>query len=280
MNRKHLNLLVPQWQGSGPDYSIYHGAFVLRENYLKDVDMIQVPVADQPISPVKNDIMGYDEILAQLKAVNETLKSYKPDTVFTVGGGCDADLASMAYLNAAAKGDMALLYIDAHGDLNTPKSSNSKLFYGMSLRALLGDSDEEIVNHLESQLMPDQLVMCGNRALDPEEERYIREEGVLSLSVADIEADPAIAARKLKDKGYQNVYVHIDLDVLDAEDFPFAPVPEPDGLSLDTFIQMLKAVAEECHVVGLGLLEYSGTKESVRSEVLEEIIRIGTKLSS
>lgn len=280
MNRKHLNLLVPQWQGSGPDYSIYHGAFALRENYLKDVDMIQVPVADQPISPVKNDIMGYDEILAQLKAVNETLKSYKPDTVFTVGGGCDADLASMAYLNAAAKGDMALLYIDAHGDLNTPKSSNSKLFYGMSLRALLGDSDEEIVNHLESQLMSDQLVMCGNRALDPEEERYIREEGVLSLAVADIEADPAITARKLKDKGYQNVYVHIDLDVLDAEDFPFAPVPEPDGLSLDTFIQMLKAVAEECHVVGLGLLEYSGTKESVRSEVLEEIIRIGTKLSS
>ena len=182
MNRKHLNLLVPQWQGSGPDYSIYHGAFALRENYLKDVDMIQVPVTDQPISPVKNDIMGYDEILAQLKAVNETLKSYKPDTVFTVGGGCDADLASMAYLNA--------------------------------------------------------------------------------------------------DKGYQNVYVHIDLDVLDAEDFPFAPVPEPDGLNLDAFIQMLKAVAEECHVVGLGLLEYSGTKESVRSEVLEEIIRIGTKLSS
>ena len=71
----------------------------------------------------------------------------------------------MAYLNSVTDGDMALLYIDAHGDLNTPESSNSKLFYGMSLRALLGDSAAEIVRNLPSTLTPEQLVMCANRAL-------------------------------------------------------------------------------------------------------------------
>ena len=278
MSKKHLNLSVPQWQGSGQDYSIYHGAFALMENYLQGFALTHAVITDQPITPVKNDILGYDEILAQMKQINELLKMEKPDTIFTVGGGCDADLSAMAYLNSVTDGDMALLYIDAHGDLNTPESSNSKLFYGMSLRALLGDSAAEIVRNLPSTLTPEQLVMCANRALDAEEERYIHEEGIVSLSVKEVEDDPTAAAKCLKDKGYQSVYVHIDLDALDPEEFPYAPVPEPYGLKAQTFIKMLLAVAEQCHIVGLGLLEYSGTKDSPRSEIIEKIVEIGVQL--
>ena len=97
MSKKHLNLSVPQWQGSGQDYSIYHGAFALMENYLQGFALTQAVITDQPITPVKNDILGYDEILAQMKQINELLKMEKPDTIFTVGGGCDADLSAMAY---------------------------------------------------------------------------------------------------------------------------------------------------------------------------------------
>lgn len=278
MSKKHLNLLVPQWQGSGQDYSIYHGAYALMENYLGDVDLTEAVITDQPISPVKNHIYGYDEILAQLKQVNEILQRDQPDTIFTIGGGCDADLGVMAYLNNLADGDMALLYIDAHGDLNTPQSSNSKLFYGMSLRALLGDSDAEIVRNLTSTLTPKQLVMCANRTLDAEEERYIREEGVVSLSVKEIEEDPLIAAKKLVEKGCRSVYIHIDLDALEPEEFPYAPVPEPDGLKVQCLIELLQAVSKQCRVIGLGLLEYSGTKDSPKLDVIEKIVDIGLGL--
>lgn len=278
MSKNHLNLLVPQWQGSGQDDSIYHGAFALLENYLSDADLTQAAITDQPISPVKHDILGYDEILAQLKQVNEILQRDRPATIFTVGGGCDADLGAMAYLNSIADGTMALLYIDAHGDLNTPQSSNSKLFYGMSLRALLGDSDEEIVRNLASTITPEQLVMCANRALDAEEERYIREEGIVSLSVKDIENDPHIVAKRLLEKGCSSVYIHIDLDALEPEEFSYAPVPEPDGLKVQHFIEMLQAVTKQCRVIGLGLLEYSGTKDSPKLNVIEKIVDIGLGL--
>ncbi len=66
----------------------------------------------------------------------------------------------------------------------------------------------------------------------------------------EVEDDPTAAAKCLKDKGYQSVYVHIDLDALDPEEFPYAPVPEPYGLA-QTFIKKRR----------LGLLEYSGTKK-------------------
>ena len=56
-----------------------------------------------------------------------------------IGGTCGAEIAPVAYLNNHYESDLAILWFDAHGDLNTPKTSLSGHFHGMVLRTLLGE---------------------------------------------------------------------------------------------------------------------------------------------
>lgn len=96
--------------------------------------------------------LGYKEVLKQLKNACTLIDGVKPDTIFTVGGDCGVELLSVSYLNKRYNGALAVIWFDAHGDLNTPASSPIKKFHGMPLRALLGEGDEEIVRQCFSKL--------------------------------------------------------------------------------------------------------------------------------
>lgn len=277
MRKSHLNILIPQWQGGGQDLSTYHGGYELKDNYLQGFALAEIEVSVDNVSEVKNNILGYDEIFKQLVYAKLQITKENPETVFTIGGGCDSDVASISHLNEIAKGDMTLLYFDAHGDLNTPESSESKYFYGMPLRTLLGDGDEKFVDSLFSTLSPSQVIMLGIRDLDQAELDYIKEQNISVLAVETIEQDIENVIRMVKEKNHKNIYIHIDLDVLDPEEFPYVPVPAPGGLKSNTLIKLLKRLQEEFNIIGFGLLEYSpsGDKDNI---VIQNIIDIGCNL--
>lgn len=274
-----LNIIIPQWHGSGQDLCTWYGAFALRDNYLDDPKAVTVNIGSEPLSPEKNHILGYDDILRDMDRVNKILEEKNPAKIFTVGGGCDADTPCVAWLNRKYKGDMAVVYIDAHGDLNTPDSSESKLYYGMSLRALSGEGASGIIRRLASVIRPDQLIMCAGRCLDPEEVRYKRENNVSDLSVEQLELDPEAAAKEVIRKGYHHVYIHVDLDSLDPEEFKLTPVQEPDGLKCNTLNLILRALSTcGAGIAGLGLLEYSGTAADEGNFLVESVISLGKNL--
>lgn len=274
---QHLNIFFPQWQGGGPDISTYVGGLELKKNYFKEAMLLEVEVSTGDIGKVENNIVGYEEIFRQLTQSKALIMQEKPETIFTIGGGCDADIASIAYLNEKMKSDMTVLWFDAHGDINTPESSESKYFYGMPLRTLLGEGDEEIVKLVYSKLLPSQLIMLGIRDLDEAEREYIAEQNISVIEVKDIEQNIESVIKGVKAKGHQNIYVHIDLDVLDPTEFPHVPVPEPEGLKNNTFNELLKTLDKEFKIVGLGLFEYKPSgKQTIK--LLEDIIQIGTDL--
>ena len=66
-----------------------------------------------------------------------------------------------------------MVYLDAHGDLNSPVTSPSKNLHGMPLRAMLGDANPVIRELMASTLDPSQIVMVGTRDCDPPEWEYI-----------------------------------------------------------------------------------------------------------
>lgn len=277
MKKEHLNILIPQWQGGGQDLSTYNGAKELKKYYLKEVKVSEVEISTSQVSGIKNNILGYDDIYTQLLSSKRKIEEKRPNSIFTLGGGCDADMASIAHLNMHYDGKMTLLYFDAHGDLNTPESSNSKYFYGMPLRTLLGDGDPEIINQFGKTLLPEQIVMLGIRELDEPELECINEKSISVLTIDEIEEHIENVIRLVKRKGNEKLYIHIDLDVLDPSDFPYVPVSAAEGLKSNTLLNLLKRLQEEFEIVGLGLLEYSPSngKENL---VIPEIIRIGTQL--
>ena len=270
-----LNVLIPFWQGGGRDLRTYRGAYNLKNNYANDVDMEIVDVSTADIAPTENDVLGYSDVLKGLDDANRVLGEKSPENIFLIGGSCESGISCIAWLNKRYKGNMAVVYIDAHGDLNTPRASGSKLFYGMGLRALTGESDPEILDKLFSTVDPKQIIMCGNRNLDEEESRFKEEHNVSDFTAGELNSDPTVVAKEIIKKCMDNVFIHIDLDCLDPSEFSESQVPEPDGLTCEALISILEKIGESSNVVGLGILEYIGDENDRDNELLKKLVRYG-----
>lgn len=155
-----------------------------------------------------------------------------PQRPLVVGGCCCAHVGAVEGL-AARYDRLAVVWFDAHGDLNTPETSPSGNEWGMPLRMLL---DSETV-------APDDVALVGARDLDPPEEEFIERSG---LHVGTDGIGPAIADADA-------VYVALDVDVLDpaGEVVPF--MPTPGGPTSDETVATLERIAAEKPVVGAGL---------------------------
>lgn len=270
----HMNLFFPQWQGAGRGKDLLKGALEIKEKYLRSGDFFDVAVSCEDNDIVTNNILGYESIVRQLGRARGLIAEKNPDTLFTVGGGCDVEVTSVSHLNRKLDGDLTVLWLDAHGDLNVPESSPSKHYHGMPLRTLLGEGDEEIVGLLFSKLSPSQLVMLGTRELDEPESRYIAEQKIRVFTPTEIESDLDRVLNAIKSKGSRNIYVHIDLDVLDPDLFPHVMCPTSNGLKTETLTGLLKMLGGEFRIAGMSLLEYISSGDRP-IPVLSEIISMG-----
>ena len=261
----HLNFCFPEWQGYAESNSVYFGTLAMQKmlGSQHHFDLVEVPENEQLI--LKNDIMGYEANLRQLKATSQLLLTEKPSSTFMLGGTCASEIAPVSYLNKLYDGDLAIVWFDAHGDLNTPKSSPSKHFHGMPLRALLGESDQAVLDVSHSVLRPEQVVLTGTRDLDEEEEQFINQHQVLVIPPEDLNT----LYSTLSSKGYHNVYIHIDLDVLDPPDFPHLLLPIEGGVAIDSLLSTLRTILSDYNVAGSSIVEYvpqgAGDTETIKS---------------
>lgn len=268
-----LRLWFPQWQGSGNTLELHKGALEIRDALLRPYGFTRIEVGTDTGLAVEHDILGYGPIRRQLQSAVDVISRQNPERVFTVGGGCGVELAPVSYLNQYYGGDLAVVWFDAHGDLNTPESSRSKLFHGMPLRTLLGEGDEAIVGQCVSHLVPGQVILSGCRELDPEEETYVRR-----YDVPVLDGDMASLMDAIEVKGSTNLYIHVDLDVLDPVYFPSVMCPVGGGITMEELMETLWTLKDAYNIVGFSVTEYApGYDADV--ERLRDIIEYGYGLS-
>ena len=174
---------------------------------------------------------------------NLVLAASLPERPVVLGGCCCAHVGVVEGL-AARHDRLALVWLDAHGDLNTPATSPSGNEWGMPLRMLLD----------AGTVAAEDVALVGARNLDPPEEDFIAESGIRT----GIEAlRPAVADADA-------VYVAFDCDVLDPahEVVPF--MPEPGGLTLDEATAALERAAAETPVAGIGFTGLAAAPSNVR----------------
>jgi arginase len=161
----------------------------------------------------------------------QRIASALPARPLVVGGCCCAHTGAIRGL--AERGmRLGVVWLDAHGDLNTPETSPTGNAWGMPLRAALDGG----------WVRPDDLALVGARNLDPPEVAYAQAAGI------DDDVERAL-------EGTDAVYVALDTDVLDPGEFePF--MPEPDGLRITEVESLLRAVASRGDVAGLGLTAF------------------------
>lgn len=245
-------IINPQWQGSGLTDELKQGAATLKKYF--EGDLQEVPLSDKELTTI-NDIKGYWPILEQAESFRNMVASAKPAKLVTIGGDCGIEIIPISYLNSIYGGDLCVIWIDAHADLNTPASSPSQAFHGMPLRTLLGEGDGKIKEQLFSFIKPEQVCYVGLRDLDEDERRYIVHHDVVSLEGPDYSR----IEQSVEEKGFGKVYIHLDLDVLDMEEYPYSLFPSGNGLKVDEVVRIIEQLRNDFDVVGLCITESTAT---------------------
>jgi arginase len=156
------------------------------------------------------------------------LAALLPERPLVVGGCCCSHVGAVRGL-AQRGGRLGLVWLDAHGDLNTPESSPSGNQWGMPLRMLLDDG----------VVAAEDVALVGARNLDPPEVAFLAEAGI------DDSVERAL-------EGVDAVYVALDLDVLDPGEAAMF-MPEPEGPSVEEIEAVLREVVSRKPLAGMGV---------------------------
>lgn len=249
-----LSLLLPEWQGYGLDATPRSGARALAGLFPAG-SFVEIDAPHDEALAVEDGVIGLSSIAGRARHTLDAIRARRPSRLFTIGGTCGVELAPITYLNERYKGDLGVVWLDAHGDLNTPRTSPSGRFHGMVLRTLLGAGPDALVNLLPRRLAGEQVVLAGTRDLDRDEATFISDSAVSMLTPADLRVPGRVAGR-IKACGFTKIYIHLDVDVFDPGVFPDSLVHAPGGLSLDELSETIHSLARGFAVVGFSVVEF------------------------
>jgi arginase len=177
-----------------------------------------------------------------------------------LGGDHSIALGTLAGLRKAAGEPGGVIWIDAHGDLNTPATSPSGNVHGMPLAAALGLAGDDFAHDgLELPAVdPRRVVLLGVRSLDPAERSLIRETGIRAITMTEIDRigiERAVLEAIDRASGPGFVHVSLDLDALDPEVAPGVGTPVKGGLTYREAHLACEDLAESGLVGSLELVE-------------------------
>jgi len=266
-------LVVPQWQGSGSSRAmrLADGANAIAGD-LPAAATTPVEVRVEAGEALGTGVLRFSSIQAIADQVRAALDTFDPDeTVITVGGDCGADLAP-ATRAAARYDEVALVWFDAHGDLNTPDSSPSGTFSGMVLRTLLGEGAEGLAPS-PAPFAPGRVVHAGGRSFDEPELEYLSSSGIRCLTASDLET-PAALVDAVAATGARHVYVHVDLDVLDPAVIEGVGFPEPFGLTVEQLTAAIRALRSRLPLAGAAVTGFAPASPEAAVADLGPILRV------
>lgn len=202
-------------------------------------DIAAAPYRDfvRPRGGVRNE----DLVLDHVRAIAQRV-AYERDFLTLIGGDCSTLLGALLGLRAQHD-DIALVFIDGHSDFGTPVTSGTGGVAGMDLALAVGRGDTPLARLRDDGPL-------------------VREENVVAIGIRDgdfrdsnirgaSDANEALALI-----GDRNFFVHVDADVLDPSIMPFVDSPEPNGLSANALVEILKPLVTHPRAIGMELTIY------------------------
>jgi len=188
--------------------------------------------------------------------------------------GASADFA------AEAGGHLGVLWIDAHGDMNTPATTTSGNVHGMPLAALLGPEPAELsgLGTRSPKVLAQHVVLIGIRNLDAAEKRRIRAARVHVFTMKDIDRHGIAAvmrrAIKIATTGTTGLHVSFDLDACDPSIAPGVGTPVKGGLSYREAHMAMEMISDSGRMTALDLVEINPILDSQNQTAV-----LGTELA-
>jgi arginase len=238
--------------GAGPDRLLESGAAVrLREHGHR----VRVAEIAPPAGTFPAEIRTAFELQREVAAAVRGAVAEGALPV-VLAGNCNA--AALGTLAGLRERPVGVLWFDSHGDFNTPETTVGGFLDGMALAMATGRCWTQLLARLPGfePVAPANVVLIGARDLDPIEASLLAESPVALIRPADVDTGLAPALDALRGR-VRDVYVHIDLDVLDPASHGRAnALAAPDGLGVGQVASALHAIAHHFRVRGAALTAY------------------------
>lgn len=279
---KPIFLLMPEWQGSASTRAMQltEGARVLAED-LPRAARFDVAVPQHAGDSLGTPVARLSAIVSARDAARELLRERgNGSPAITVGGDCASTLAGLEHaLQRDADSDgtsrTAVIWFDAHPDLQHPATSPSGAASGMALRHALGEGTADLA--FARPLDPTRVLLVGARDIDDEEATVVDALGIRQVSPLDAATPEQLAAEVegwLAETDASHVYVHIDLDVLDPADFASVHQQVPFGLSLASLTQAIRAAVSRAQLAGAAICEFAPATDEMASDDAPAVLRV------
>ena len=172
--------------------------------------------------------------------------------------------ASATWLRRTSSRPLGLIWVDAHGDMNTPGTTESGNVHGMPLAALLGQEPAELASIGSTpSVTAANTVLVGLRNLDQREKEQIKASGVHVFTMKDIDRDGiakvAERAIELASHGAGGIHVSFDMDVCDPLIAPGVGTPVKGGFDYREAHMIMEMVADSGRLIALDLVEVNPT---------------------
>lgn len=211
-----------------------------------------------PRLPYADEIARVNRELAQMteQAIKEGSK------VIALGGDHSINLGVVSGASMALDGRIGLIYFDAHGDMNTDKTSRSGNIHGMHLASLMGFGAPELkwVYGKTTKLHKENLLHVGGSDFDDAELDLIAKEELrvfTSLDLLRYNLQPLLQMIDDLAARVPNIWVSLDFDAIDSIYAPGAGMPNARGLTYREIAAIAEYIGAHCNVVGVDVAEYN-----------------------
>lgn len=225
---------------------------------VEDSGDVPVPVRDPGGDAAEQDYQG--AIIQTCSQVYEAGRAAVADGCFPLFIGGDHSVAIGTIGGVTHDSPTGVIWVDAHGDFNTPETSPSGNIHGMPLAVLVGQGDPSLVNigRKGPKIDPDQVVLIGIRDLDSQEKARLKQSGITVYTMRDIDEQgiSAIANKAvMKFMHMKRIHVSLDMDALDPAEAPGCGTPVPGGLTYREAHLLMEIVSDSGKLTSMDLVE-------------------------
>jgi arginase len=202
-------------------------------------DFGNIPVSDMSTARVGDSRARYlDDVVKQCEALAKRVSESAQGSYFplVLGGDQSTSIGTLAGL-ARSGTDRGIVWLDAHGDFNTPQTTPSGNIHGMALAAILGHGDPRLarLGGVSPKAIEKNTVLIGGRSFDKEEARSISRSKMTVFTMREIDE---VGMKKVMEDaisvasaGVQDVHLSFDVDVIDPRESPGTGTPVKGGLT-------------------------------------------------
>ncbi len=264
--------LRDQRVGAGPTHLLESGLVSALEGVGHDVQLVRLDLGPG----LHGEVGAGVELIRRIsRATAEAVDKSRFPVVLS--GNCNAAVGAVSGIGSEGT---AVLWFDAHGDLNTPETTGSGFFDGMGYAMLLGHGWRSLAATIPGFApVPGSLAaLAGARDLDDPEKTHIAVWGLDGFPPERLRGEEALPALEAFASRAHRLYVHIDLDVLDPSVLKANWLATADGLTLGELQAAIRAAGRGARVAGIGLASYdpavdeSNAGPSVVQEILEALL--------